>query len=182
MAAAIGLQTAGAVSGAASAREQGVAQKNYYYYLAKQNEVQADQTLKAGNEQTSLIQDQGAFETGQLRKNERQTMGAQRAAAAASGIGAGSATLEDIARDTMTKADLDAAAIRYNADAKSWETQTTARNTAASLRAGATGYRYAGDNAITAGNINANASLLGGATSVANTWANWSQTSRGRTA
>lgn len=76
-------------------------------------------------------------------------------------------TAEDIANDTFNKQRLDELAIRYNADVKSWETNTQAANQNWAAQTQANQYRYAAKNAKHAGKIAAFTTLLGTATSTA---------------
>lgn len=178
----MGAQVVGGAAQANAAQQEGRAQQRYYEYLAGQNEKQAQAAIQSGEDQTSLIQDSAATETSNLRRSQRQFVGSQKVALAANGVPLSSVTAEDLAHDTFKKEEMDAETIRYNADVKSWEAQTSARNQAVALRDQASGYRMAGANARRAGDTAAVTSLLGTATSVAGSWYQYGQTSAGKSA
>jgi hypothetical protein len=142
------LQIAGGVAGAENARQEAQSNKDYFDYLA------ANEEKKSG-----YVQEAAGRQTKQLRANVSALEGTQAVNQAASGVGGGSVTSENIAMDTFRKEKLDEMAIRYNADMESFGNKNKARE-----------YRMAGDNAIEAGKVKANMSYLNTATSVANTW------------
>lgn len=167
---AVGLQVAGGVYGAESAKAGGLAQEGYYRSLAATSDSNARLTEISGEKQARSIQDAASAEYVRLSRDVKRVGGAQRSAAAANGI-AGSVTAEDIARDTADTAKLDEMAIRYNADSQSEEILRQAGVAAFNLRSDAEGYRMAGSQAKAAGNRAAVASLIGAATSVGSTFA-----------
>jgi hypothetical protein len=160
-------------------KAQGEAQQNYYNYLAAQNEETAKETFKATGKQVSLIQDEAARTGANLTRQVKVLEGSQRAAEGASGT-AGSVTAEDIARDTENKANLDRAAIRASADMQTESAVDAGTAQAVALRRQADSYRLAGANARFSGNLNAQASILSGATAVADQWYRYNQTSKGK--
>lgn len=168
-----GVQLYGAISGSQAQRDSGAAKQKYYEYLAKTNEAQAGAVEQASQKEQELVQDQAMRESKTLRDKGQQFDSAQRAAQAANGIDLGSATAEDVARDTFTKEELDQAAIRYGADLKSWESQNQAKFKGWDLRNQASQYRVAGDMARRGADIEANATLLGSAGSIAGQWAGY---------
>lgn len=168
--AAIGLQVAGSASSAYSAQQAGLAQEGYYKYVARQADSEANLAEAAGAKTAHSIEDAAAYEFSRMRRGVRQTQGAQAAALAASG-NAGTTTAEDIARDTVDKARLDEMVIHYNADSQAGETLRQAGLSAYNLRSQAEGYRMAGSNARAAGDRAFVSTLLGGASSVASTFA-----------
>lgn len=180
--ASVGVQVAGGIQAAQAQAQQGRNNKDYYYELADINEEQADEqrgvaerqvayNTKVANSNITSLNANASRDTMTIERASRQVSGAQTAAGAASGVEAGSATAEDIARDTFDKASLDKMAIRYNTDNKignialtsninSWETMNQADLNARNLRRQAKAYRRAGDLGVSAGNINANTTLL----------------------
>jgi hypothetical protein len=64
-----------------------------------------------------------------------------------------------VLKDTINQANLDELAIRYDADLAVWDKKNEAKS-----------LRVAGDNALQAGNINANTTLLTSASTVASKW------------
>jgi len=179
VAAMMGLQVAGGIMSAGGEERKAEASKRYYYYLAAQNEVEAGITEKRADQTVTGIQDE-AFMAEKDRVNAvRKLEGVQRTTLAAHGIGGGSKLAEYISMDTFNQSERDAAALRYNANVKSYEARVSASDRARALRGQASAYRVAGDNAIDAGDINSRASILGSATNVADTWLRYSQTSKG---
>lgn len=175
---ATGVIAAGSYYSAQGQMQQGESQNQYYRYLADTTEKQADAVMATAGRQEDAIQDQGASEFKNLKKAEARFEGAQTASMAANGV-IGGVTAEDVAADTIDKAKLDEAAIRYNADVKSWEVRNNAKMNAWDLRNQAAQQRVAGANAKRAGEIGAVSTLLGGAGAVASNWTNWGKTSGG---
>lgn len=146
-----GLSIYGSLKAAADQRKAAAASKKYYYYVADLTEESARADIESGmNEITDIDKAEKAMES------------RQRAVMAASGVGAGSVTAEDILKDTVNRATMDEMTIRFNAN-----------SAAKSKIAQAKSYRVAGDNAVAAGDINANTTLITGATGVANNWLNF---------
>lgn len=158
----------------------GKSQADYYTFLAGQNNQQAIAVEKSGVADVSGIQTQAALTTEQKAREVARISGTQRAALAASGVTSDSGSARDIAADTATTAARDAAAIRYNADLKSYQVGREASLRAQALRSQAGQFGAAGVNATRTGGLNATASLLGGATQVADQWYKWRQTSGGK--
>jgi hypothetical protein len=149
MGASTGLSIFGGLQAALQQRKAAEAQKKYYYFQADQSDKEAQLAIEAGMREADTI-----------RRSAKGVTASQRAAMAASGVGAGSVTAEDVARDTFNRSEMDALVVRYNADLQGWSKRLQARS-----------YRMAGDNALTAGNINADTTLLTTATGVADSWA-----------
>lgn len=179
VAATIGISAVSGVYAASSQRQIGAAQQNYYNYLASSANVQALEVERTGQQQVGLIQDAAARDASSLSRSAKGLEGRQKTVQAASGVPLSSVTSEDISRDTMTKEDLDQAALKFNADTRAWETLSSSKATGRGLREQATQFRYAGSNARTAANIQANTSLLGAATNIADSWYKWRSTSTG---
>lgn len=125
--------------------------KAYYYYLASLSDKEAGMALT-----------QGARDQNTISVAERGVESSQRAIMAANGVGAGSVTAEDLIKNTFNQAELDKMAVRYNANVTAWNKKNEASS-----------YRMAGNNAVTAGNINADTTLLTTASSVADKWINY---------
>lgn len=158
-----GIAVAGAGMSAFAPYQEGQMANKYYQSAADNNVQQANRVLSTSAKNQNLVQD-AAKEQGKLQSAESsRTLAAQRVAMAASGIGAGSVTGEALALDSYNKAKMDEAAIRYNADAKTWAMQNEATDTAWALNTQADQYRLAGRNAKKSGNIKALTSLLGSA-------------------
>jgi hypothetical protein len=154
----LGLQIFGTITGANAQRQQGEAQ-----YQA--NMFQADQL-----EQTAKsMETQSKLKIADFRNMVAGADATQKTVLAANGIDASSVTAQDIAEDTALKGKLDELAIKYNDDLQIWQTRKQAE-----------AYRMAGSNAVTAANTAANATIIGGATGVADTWDRWSKTSMGK--
>jgi hypothetical protein len=152
---------------------------NYYNTLAGQNYKEAADVQEAAVKDITGVQGQAALTTTAVERNAAKVSGAQRAALAASGVGGGSVTAEDVAKDTATTLGRDKDAIRYNADIKSYEIGTQATLRAKALRDQAVSFGQAGVNAIKAAGLGATSSLLSGAGTVADQWYRYRQTSAG---
>jgi hypothetical protein len=180
--AAIGaFQAAGAAQKAVGAANAGKTQQSYYNYLATQNEVQAQDVAKTSDQNVGIVSDAAGVAQQNLSRTAATVEGTQKAAEAANGVYSGSGSAEAVARDTANKAALDRAAISQNAFLQSQQIATASTNQQKALRAQAQGFVQSGLNARTAGNINAETSLLDSATSVAGSWYKWNQTSKGKT-
>lgn len=151
--------------------KQGKEQARYYEHLAKVNEMEAQRTEETGFLQEKLIQTQASRDASAVRTEGKRVDAAQRVAQSASGVGAGSATSEDLARDTLSQQQLDEMAVRYSADMKSWETRNQTKFQAWDLRNQAKENRQAGRNAKSAGVTGAFTSLFDGATQFAGNYA-----------
>lgn len=167
VAASMGAQAVGGAVQAKGILEKGMADENEANFLATQSEISANLAVNAGRRVSAGIQDNAAERSKSLLDNLSRLTGRQRAAAAATGAGAGSVTAQDIATDTATKSDLDQLAIRFNADAESAFAIEESNNKAWALREQAKLYRTSGKNARRASRVNAVSSLLGSASTVA---------------
>jgi hypothetical protein len=160
----------GLASGGLAAYGQYSAGKNqqkFYNDLAGTQDKQAEVVEQTGREQERLIVDQAARDTTDLKRDARRVEGAQKVTLAANGVGGGSATAEDLARDLFNEEKADELAVRYNADMRVWETRTQTKFAAHDLRNQAWQHRVAGQNAMTAAKFNAMSSLAGGASQAA---------------
>ncbi len=148
-----------------------------------------NQTVAEGN--ARYAEQSGAVGEQRQRQVTAQTIGAQRAAMAASGIDIGSGTPSRIQQSTAATGELDAQTIRNNASRAAYnyrvqagdfaatagleDTQAENAITAGNMRAGSA--IRAGDitarSAIQAGDIGALSSIVGGASSVADKWLAW---------
>lgn len=168
-AATVATQAYGAYSGAQAANAQGKSNQNYYDYVAGQNRTAADYALKTGDARANASQVQGALDTAKYVREASSFGATQRATSAAAGVGGGSVTAEDIGYDTLTKQKLDEMAIRYNADVASYSAKQGAAYEAYDQNNQAILNTMAGKNARAAGKASAKASLIQGATAIANT-------------
>lgn len=167
-AAAATMSTVGAVQQAQSASAAGKANQSYYDYVAAQNKQSADAALAAGDQKANVAQVKGAMDSAKYARSASEFNAQQRATQAAMGVGSGSVTAEDVAGDSLTKEQLDQHAIRYNADMESWSAKTGAAYQSWDYKNQSELNKIAGVNARKAGNASAAASLIGGATSIAN--------------
>lgn len=143
--------------------QQGVAQQKMYNAQADAAAQQGQQVLKTAEMQTKAIQDTAKVQGKRQAESSAQALASQKAAMAAMGMDPSSVTAADITMDTVNKTKLDENLIRYNADVKSWETETAAANDNWALQTQSDQYRIAAKNAKTARNINVFSTLLGGA-------------------
>ena len=157
-----GMQMASARAQAQAQRQQGEAQKNYYNYLAAQNDQQAIIAERTGKAQSRAIQDVQKFQGRRLALSNAEFRASQEAALAASGVPLSSVTAGDISRNTASKQALDEALLRHNADVQSFQSIVGSQNRAFSLRSQAGSFRVAGENSAFAGRLSARNTLLAG--------------------
>ncbi len=168
-------------------QQQGKAQAKMYKYQASLAQQQAAVQRKYAEEQKKSIeaaseanitatQNQAADESKTLFRQITQLTGTQKATIGALGIGG--VTAADIATDTFDKAKMDELAIRYNANARSWQIGQQAKRDiwtigeeskykAWSLESEASQYSAAAKNARKAANINSATTLLSTASQIA---------------
>lgn len=170
------LQAGAGLNQAQAQINEGSRQNKYYRYMASLKDTEAEMVKATGRRQTRAIQDNAGQQSKDLNDELKRVQGSQRVALAASGVGAGSASAEDVAMDTINRAKADELAIRFNADRSSEETLRMADFEAMNLRNEASGMRAAGRNAKSAAGVNAFSTLLSSATQVADTWYQHSQT------
>lgn len=144
--------------------QAGKSQQKYYEYSAQQNELEAEAAQKTAEQQSTIYQNEAAQKSKELQGDVRRAKGTQKAAMAAAGIYG--VTADDIISDTINKAKLDAANIRYNADVQSWAANKEAAEKGWALRNQANLFRAAGKQARQAAAINMTSTLLGTASSV----------------
>ncbi len=160
------LNFAGAMSQAAGQRHAAEAKAAEYRYQAQVD----DNNRKVAEWKAADAKARGQKDEAALRVKVAQLKGRQRSALAASGVEVGSGSALDILGDTAALGELDALTIRSNAERESYEQNVVASN----LKANAGMKRMGADNAIIAGKIGAQTSLLTGAGSVASKWQNYS--------
>lgn len=163
------VQAVGGATSAYGAYQQGLAQSNYYKYLATNSRQQADLVKKQGDLQATMAENAGAEESKMQQRKGSQLEGAQ-AAAIGANMGSGSGTAADIVTDTFNQEKLDSMAIKYNADLKAWTAENDATNRAWALNREAGGYDIAAAGAKANGKQAAFNDLLGSAGQVASTW------------
>ena len=144
--------------------QAGKSQQKYYNYLADQNEREAEAAQKTAEQQTTIYQNEATLRSKELQGDVRRAKGTQKATMAAAGIYG--VTADDIISDTINKAKLDAANIRYNADIQSWAVNKEAAEKGWALRNQASLFRVAGKQAQQTAAINMTSTLLGTASSV----------------
>lgn len=147
--------------------EAGKAQQKRNEYEAQLAEVQAGLVRRTAEQNKTLGQDIASQRSKTLAQKTAELAGTQKATAAASGIGGGSVTTADIAKDTVTKDALDKAAIKYNADIDAWNIEQGTRGKEWALKSRAKQFRTAGRHAVRASKIAATSTLLSSAASVA---------------
>lgn len=158
----MGASALGGLLGAGGAAEIGAAQQQMYNYQA----AVATMNAKIAKQNQSYASNQGEIEAQDFGLKEAQQEGQIKVAQAASGfdVNSGSAKAVQESQAKVTQMNLDqirsnAAKTAYNFDVQSAE--YTAQSNI---------YKMAGANAAEAGDINALASIIGGASSVATQW------------
>jgi len=148
-------------------REAGNAQNNYYDALQQRSQMEGQYAMRMGRVQSNLVQEQAKREGKSLAKSRAQFNASQRAKMVAQGMDVSSVTAQDIIESNYSEQELDELTLRHNADLKSWNITETAKNKNWVAQAQADQYGFAGDNAKTAGKINARNTILSTATSMA---------------
>lgn len=144
--------------------QEGKAQSNYYNYLAQQKEQESEIALQRGERQSELIQDTAKYEGKKFGESAAEFSASQRAALAANGVQG--VTAADITESSFNKQNLDAQAIRYNADVKSWEARNQANLQSYYAKTEAEGNRFAARNAKAAAKRGAISTVLGTAAQI----------------
>lgn len=155
------MMMAGGLYSASNQIQAGKDERNYYNMSANTDEAQAKIVKVQGDRAVTNTQDKAAFDDARLHDQVAAVEGSQKVALAANGVGAGSTSAEDIARDTMTKAAKDEALIRYNADSASDAINKDTNVQVMGLNEQARQKRYAGKMAQKAAKRNAFATILG---------------------
>lgn len=156
---------------------QNNAAKEYNNRLAENYDKQAAEVMATSEIQRKMITE-GASRVSQAEMvKSRGVLASQRAAAAGSGLGGGSVTVENLAIDEANKSVLDDMYIRFKSEQDKWINERQARSAAGSLRDQASAARqsaivYQGNNSAinSAAGWNSAASLLGGVTQAADIW------------
>jgi len=158
--AAMAMMLVGGAMSAYGQYQQGQAQKKMNQYQADVAQRQAEQVQQAADTNVKLTQFQASQDTKMLQRKYMLVEGAQKATAAAMGVGGGSVTEGDIATDTFNTRKLDENMIRYNADLKSWAIRNQAAGEVWGLETQKEQYTYAGKNAAKAGAIGATGTIF----------------------
>lgn len=154
---------AGAAVSAYSAHEQGVAQQNQANYqaaVARNNQTIANQYAQVEIQRGQVLEEQKREETA-------QRIGAVRAAAGANGLDVNTGSPLRLQEDTAKLGELDALTIRNNSQRAAYGYQVQGMNFGA--QAGLLDSEAS--NAARAGNLGMWSSIMGGASSVGNKWA-----------
>lgn len=165
------LQAGAGLYAAKQQRLQGEMAQKEQEFLAAQDEINARLTVAAADRKAVDIADSAAFQDKSVKLDLANTLSGQRVGLAASGVGGGSVTAEDIGYDAAKAAGLDEAMIRANADRAIADVHRNGEWDAQNLLFSARGKRIAGESARSAGRMNATATLLGTAGQVAGTGA-----------
>lgn len=152
---------ASGVMGGISSYQQGKAQQAQYEYQAKV----AEDNARIAQNNANLERQQGIEEARLQRMKAMQSVGKQQAAMAANGLDVTQGTPLDVIEDTAAMGELDSLQTRYNYERKalSYEVQANNYNNQANLDF------FAGQNAYSAGKMNAISSGLNGLASTAKT-------------
>lgn len=156
---------AGGVVGGVSSYQQGKQQQAYYNYQAQV----AEENAKIAQSNAALERQQGIEEARLQRIKTVQAIGSQQTAMAANGIDVTQGTALDVIEDTAAMGELDALQTRYNYERKAIQYEQQANNFQNQSNLDV----IAGQNAYSAGKMNALASGIDGvakAGSVASKW------------
>lgn len=156
---------AGGVVGGISSYQQGKNQQAYYNYQAQV----AQENAKIAQSNAALERQQGIEEARLQRIKTAQAIGSQQTAMAANGIDVTQGTALDVIEDTAAMGELDALQTRYNYERKAIQYEQQANNFSNQSNLDV----IAGQNAYSAGKMNALASGIEGVAktgSVASKW------------
>lgn len=170
---AMGAQLVGSAMSAMAANQAGQDQAAYYGSLASSNYAEAAETKAVADRNIGSTQMSASEESARIGRQGEQVGAAQQAGEAANGI-IGGTTRQALAQDTFNKNQLDQMLIRYNADAKSSAIANGANFRVSQLKNQAGYYGTAALNADQAGQMNAMATLLGGAAQAGGQWGKYS--------
>lgn len=163
----VGIASAAASTaiGITSAVQQGQQQQAYYNYQAQV----AEENAKIAQSNAALERQQGIEESRLQRIKTAQAVGSQQTAMAANGVDVTQGTALDVIEDTAAMGELDALQTRYNYERKAIQYEQQANNFTNQSNLDI----IAGQNAYSAGNMNALAagvSGLGKISDVSNKW------------
>ena len=133
--------------GVISSNQQAKAAQRQYEYQAQV--AQTNQKIAENN--AAMERQTGLEEARKQRLKTLQAIGTQQTSLAANGIDIGYGTSLDLIEDTAMNGELDALTIQYNAEKNARNYETQAYNFANESMLS----RYAGNNAVSAGRINA---------------------------
>ena len=148
--------------------QQANAQKGMADYMSRLSDIQGEQLSKTAELENQDIYNNMVFDLQQLDSDGKRVIGAQRAAAGASGVGTDSVTFENILSDTLGSIAKDEAHIRNNAELAAFRNRQRATLEKINLKNQSALYGMSGQNAMTAGYLGAGSSILGGASQYAN--------------
>ena len=146
--------------------QQGQSQNSYYQYLAGQSRLDAQAAYDRSLRQSELVGDTAGIQNKNLAIKSAETSSTQKAQMAASGLDLSSVTAQDLTLDTLTRAKMDEAMIRRNANLESWQTEEQGKYAKWQGEEQAKQYGYAGKQAKKAANIQSFTTLLGTAASM----------------
>lgn len=139
-----------------------------YNYQAAVDRNNAELSRRAADDART----RGQEEENRLRAHVRQTQSSQRVGFAASGIDLGSDVVLDTLADTAYVGELDAMTIRDNTAKDVWKYNVEAQNYESSA-----GMKVsAGKNAKSASWLDAGSTILGGAATISDRWAQYKKT------
>ena len=152
----------GSLTQAAGAKAAGQAQEQTDKFLG----TQAFYNSEVATQNAALARQQGEIESQKYGMGAAQRMGQIKASQASSGLDVNSGSALQVQKSQQLVSDMDLDQIRMNAakTAYNFDVQSVQEKNQGQL------YFMSGSNAAQAGNINANASIISGAGSVASKW------------
>jgi len=156
---------AGSATSAFSSYQQGKQQQAYYNYQAQV----AQENAKIAESNAAMERQQGIEEARLQRIKTLQAIGSQQTAMAANGVDVTQGTALDVIGDTAAMGELDALQTRYNYERKALAYETQAGN----LKNQANLDIIAGQNAYSAGKLNALSTGLAGISKTADVASKW---------
>lgn len=161
-----GLQLMGGIQSAKAQRDYHNANADYLDSMGQLN------TIMTENAVDSLMHSSG-MQASEARIKGLSTTKSQKAAMASRGLASNSFTYQNLLDDSITRSEMDALAIQYNADVQAMNMRTNNKIQVAQYKGQAAGERAAGKIAYWSG-------ILSSGSQFANNMLSWSQTSMGR--
>jgi hypothetical protein len=161
---------AGTVMNVKGQEKSSESKQDYYNQLADTADINAVETRQNAAINRSLLTGQTSRQSAQNESQGQELLGSQRAAVAASGIGGGSVTAENLAIDTTDKVAMNEMYIRFQGDLAKEQISRDEEATVRNLNRQAAAYRSGSAAEAEALPYNQAATILSGASQVADSW------------
>lgn len=160
----------GGIISAIGQNQKAQSNKRYNDFMASTADEQATEVRETSAIARRMITAGASRSSQKAAVTSKMALGAQRAAAAASGLGGGSVTAENLAIDEANKSVLDDIYIRFQADQQKAINERDELAQERGYARQAQAYRMAGDAAVAGGGWNTAGTMLGAASQAADIW------------